>query len=86
MSETAQLAPRFAQLAKLDSAADSSARRELLRQVTEALDTPGEAGIAEFDQALAAAACDYSEVGARRDRADRGGRQRPQARGGRLRL
>ncbi len=64
MSETAaQLAPRFAQLAKLDSATDSNARRELLRQVTEALDTPGagEADIAEFDQALAAAASDYSK-------------------------
>ena len=64
MSETAtQLAPRFAQLANLDGAGDSTARRELLRQVTEALDTPGagEADIAEFDQALAIAAADYSK-------------------------
>ena len=62
MSETAtQLAPRFAQLANLDGAGDSTARREVLRQVTEALAAPGETDIAEFDETLAAAAADYSK-------------------------
>lgn len=60
-----ELAPRFASLARLgDASLDSGERRALLRQVTEALDTPDRpttaADIAEFDEALAAAAADYS--------------------------
>ena len=61
------LAPRFASLAKLgDAGMESGARRDLLRQVTEALDVPGESSrspeeIAQFDEALAAAAADYSK-------------------------
>jgi uncharacterized protein (DUF2336 family) len=61
------LAPRFASLARLGEAGmDSGARRELLRQVTEALDAPGQTArspeeIAQFDEALAAAAADYSK-------------------------
>jgi len=61
-----ELAPRFASLAKLDSAQmTSAARRELLRQVSGALDAQGgeidPATVAQFDEALAAAAADYSK-------------------------
>lgn len=62
-----ELAPRFASLAKLDSAEMSSTdRRELLRQVSSTLDAQGgeidPATMAKFDAALtAAAAADYSK-------------------------
>src|ERR1700760_2208587 len=50
------LAPRFASLATLDPL-DSESRRDVLRQVTAALDThaAGTADLAQFDAALAAA-------------------------------
>jgi uncharacterized protein (DUF2336 family) len=53
------LAPRFASLATLDGL-DSESRRALLRQVTDGLDITACSDVAEFDQALAAAAADYS--------------------------
>jgi uncharacterized protein (DUF2336 family) len=61
-----QLAPRFASLAKLDNAGMTSAgRRELLRQVGATLDSQGgeidPQTVAQFDEALTAAAADYSK-------------------------
>lgn len=60
-----ELAPRFASLATLDnSAMTSTDRRELLRQVSSTLDAQGHeidpATVAQFDEALTAAAADYS--------------------------
>ena len=60
-----ELAPRFASLAKLSAVEmTSDGRRDLLRQVSATLDAPGSAitpeAVAQFDEALTAAAADYS--------------------------
>jgi uncharacterized protein (DUF2336 family) len=57
-----KLAPRYARLAEFDATNDSGARRDILRQVTDSLTAPGgsDADLAQFDEALAAAAADYS--------------------------
>jgi uncharacterized protein (DUF2336 family) len=63
VSHSAALAPRYAKLANLSGQNTSEGRRELLRQVVEALDPPAgspKRDIAEFDEALAEAAADYS--------------------------
>jgi hypothetical protein len=54
-------APRFALLADLSTQTTSEGRRELLRQVTEHLATPGGGGdLSGFDELLTAVASDYS--------------------------
>jgi len=57
------LAPRFAKLAELSRQTSSEARRELLRQVTEAIgqSRSSDTDLAAFDTLLTAVASDYSE-------------------------